>query len=212
MEPGRRETGPPGMSFAAIAPGLVIAVGLDLIALAGWSEKQAALVRLSPLVLVGLPWVTLLVLRRSPAALGYIRHRAVARFGWGVLAGALWRGASLALNLWWAEAPDRLGAGLWDWLGGLIWVPFVEETFYRGYLGLGLQKRCGRLGAVVLQALLFTLHPVHWSQGFPHLVSVFGFGLLAGALVARTGSIWPAWGAHAMANVLPAALTEVLRG
>ncbi len=197
---------------AAAVPGLALAIGLDLIAIAGMSDRLTVIVRLAPALLIAVPWIALLVWHRLPAALGYVRRRAALRFGWGVLAGALWRGASMALNLWWAAAPDRLGAGIGDWLGGLVWVPFVEETFFRGYLGPALEPRFGRLRSILLQAALFTLLPVHWAQGFPHLIGIFGFGVVAGTLVARTGSIWPAWGAHAMANVLPSLLAGVLSG
>jgi membrane protease YdiL (CAAX protease family) len=70
-----------------------------------------------------------------------------------------------------------------------------------------LTTRVGRWKAIISQAVLFSLHPGHWAQGWPHLASILGFGLLAGWLVERRGSIWAAWGAHGFANVLP----EILR-
>jgi membrane protease YdiL (CAAX protease family) len=49
---------------------------------------------------------------------------------------------------------------------------------------------------------------VHWAQGWLHLVSIFGFGLLAGWLVVKRGSVWSAWGAHAFANLLPSIIVQ----
>ncbi len=200
---------PAGLPFAAILPALLVSLALAGIGVSGAGLPASRWVSLSPLVFASLPWATLIILREPVASLGYSGERALARFGWGMLAGALWRAASLALNAAWEARLDRLGAGPADWLTALVWVPFVEETYYRGFLGLGLRPRCGRLGAVVIQAVLFTLHPLHWTQGPPHIVGIFAFGLLAGALVVRTGSIWPAWGAHALANAIPLALAQI---
>lgn len=188
------------LPLRAVLPGLIGIVLIDLAAVAGLWPGAGWVPPAAAIAMAILPWATLLVLRRPPAALGYTRRRAVAEYGWGAVAGGLWRGASIALHLGWGGLGLAPGAGAL--LGALVWVPLVEETFYRGYLGRALVPHLGRAGAVLAQAVLFTLHPVHWSQGLPALLSIFAFGLLAGALVEWRRSIWPAWGAHGLANLL----------
>jgi membrane protease YdiL (CAAX protease family) len=191
------------LPLRAVLPGLIYLLAIDGATVAGWLPRLGAAASAWPWVIAVLPWVTLLVLRRPPASLGYRRHRAAAEFGWGMVAGGMWRGLSMALSWWWVTRPSRLG---WDALGVLsavVWVPLVEETFFRGYLGRSLAARLGRWPAILTQALLFTLTPAHWAQGWPGLVSVFGFGLLAGWLTEARRSLWSAWGAHAFANILP---------
>jgi membrane protease YdiL (CAAX protease family) len=83
---------------------------------------------------------------------------------------------------------------------------WIEETFFRGYLGRGLAGQWGFWPSLLIQSMLFAFHPVHWAQGWPHWISIFGFGCLAGWLVERRQSIWSAWGAHAFANLIPVAL------
>lgn len=150
-----------------------------------------------------IPWITLAVTRSPIAALGFTRAQIVRAFGWGMVVGGFWRIISILINF---MAVD-LGAGLAGWLpmfiGGVIWVPLVEETFFRGYLLRPLMHDLGRWTGILIQALLFCLHPVHLSQGVLALISVFGFGLIAGWIQDRFGSLWAAWGAHAFANILP---------
>jgi membrane protease YdiL (CAAX protease family) len=161
------------------------------------------------LILAVIPWITLLVLRVSPALLGFTRKGALAMFGWGMLAGAVWRGISLGINTLWVVGATRLSNGAAAWVTGVALVPTIEEIFFRGYLGRTLVSSLGRFWGIVLQAILFSLHPGHWVQGWPHLISIFGFGLLAGWLVSTRGGLWSALGAHAFANALPAMLHMV---
>ena len=160
--------------------------------------------------LILLPWVTLLITRRSPAVFGYTRERAVARYGWGMVAGGVWRGLSMGFNILMLRPPVSLGSTWTQLISSLILVPFVEETFYRGYLGRSLAVKLGRWPGIIIQAGLFTLYPLHSNQGWPAVVSIFGFGILSGWLVERTGSIWIGWGAHGFANILPALLLRFL--
>jgi membrane protease YdiL (CAAX protease family) len=197
----------PALPLAAVLPGLIYTVILSLATIFGVPGFLAYVLQPWGLVLAVTPWITILVLRRSPNVLGYTRTRWMAEFGWGMLAGAIWRGLSLGFNLWWHSGLTSLGWGMGNWLGALILVPLIEETFFRGYLGRTFSTRVGKWRAIFYQAVLFSLHPSHWAQGWPHLLSILGFGLLAGWLVERRGSIWAAWGAHGFANVLP----EILR-
>lgn len=190
------------LPIRAVIPGLVYVVVLDLSTVAGWLPEGGGIFLGWPWVLAALPWVTLLVLRRPTTALGYARRRFFAEYGWGMVAGALWRGLSMAFNLFAGSGSSQLGWGE-ALIGGLVWVPLFEETFFRGYLGRALAARWGKPVGITVQAALFALTPVHWAQGWIHLISIFGFGLLTGWLVEVRRSIWPALGAHGFANVLP---------
>ncbi len=202
--PGQPAAGnePEPLTVRAILPGLIFILLVDAATVAGWLPRLGVIGHAWPWVLAALPWTTLLVLKAPPGAFGYWRHRAAVEYGWGMVAGGAWRALSLALNLAVLSGADRLGwaGSLWS---GLIWVPLVEETFFRGYLGRALVRRWGLWPGALAQAVLFTLTPVHWVQGGLHLVSVFGFGLLAGWLTQARRSLWAAWGAHGFANVLP---------
>jgi len=193
--PDVKHPGEPVLPLAALLPGIAAVTLVDLLAFAGrWPAGGAG--ALLPLLLLGIPWLTLVSLRYPARALGYRRAQAVLDLGWGVAAGSVWRLASLLFNL------ALLGAGAGSVFTGLLGVPFVEETFFRGYLGRNLAPRVGRWWANLLQSLLFSLQPAHLAQGWPAMGSIFAFGLLAGWLTARRRSIWPALGAHAAANAL----------
>ncbi len=94
--------------------------------------------------LVIIPWGTLLMTKRSPGLYGYVRERAVARYGWGMVAGGVWRGLSMGFNYLMLRSTVSLGPSWTSVIGSMILVPFVEETFYRGYLGRSLVRRLGR--------------------------------------------------------------------
>ncbi len=190
------------LTVRAVLPGLAFILLVDAATVAGWLPRWGNLGLAWPWILAVLPWLTILVLKAPPAALGYRRRRALAEYGWGMVAGGAWRVLSIGLNLALTGGGIRLGwaAGLW---AGIVWVPLVEETFFRGYLGGALVRRWGLWPGTLAQALLFTLTPVHWAQGGLHLVSIFGFGVLAGWLTQVRRSLWSAWGAHGFANVLP---------
>ncbi len=76
----------------------------------------------------------------------------------------------------------------------------AEEYFFRGYLLQSLQSvlRVPWAG-VVASALVFALF--HGTQNLPLFLDRFGFGLLAGFLVARTGGLEAAIAAHIANNV-----------
>ncbi len=202
MVPHRNSADLEALPIWAILPGLLYVAALGLVTFLG----------LHPFLKRGfdhafwlpalLPWATILALRRSPVDFGYTRRRALAEYGWGMVFGGVWRGASMAFNQWYlfgrALGPEGLGIAL-----AVVLVPLVEETFYRGYLARSLASRYGVWVAVIVQATAFTLHPTHWLQGWPAVLSIFLFGLLAGWLVLARNSIWIALGAHSFANVLP---------
>lgn len=193
------------LPVAAVLPGLALILAMDLAPLLGLRGAAGALTRVWTPAALALPWLTILVLRRRPSALGYVRGRALAEYGWGMLAGAIWRGLGMAANAVWFRAV-ALGPSLPGLLGALVWVPLIEETFYRGYLGPAFSRRFGRWAGILIQAALFTLHPGHWSQGWPAVAGILAFGVTAGWLVESRRTIWIAWGAHGLANLIPALL------
>jgi CAAX protease family protein len=74
--------------------------------------------------------------------------------------------------------------------------PFVEEYIFRGRILPALSPLIGARLAVLVSALLFAL--VHFNlAGF---ASEFTIGLVAGAVVLITRSLWSAVGIHALNN------------
>jgi membrane protease YdiL (CAAX protease family) len=191
------------LPLRAVIPGLILILLVDLLALSKvWPVSGSVNLVLS-LVLFLLPWVTLVVTRNSILTLGYHRKQIIRVFGWGMVAGGTWRIVSMLINIWGIHLGEQNLIWISQIFGAIVWVPLVEETFFRGYLGRALAGSIGIWPGILAQALLFTFQPVHLSQGALALASVFGFGVLAGWIQKRFNSIWSAWGAHAFANILP---------
>lgn len=185
-----------------MAPGLVLFLALEVMVLVGIMSYSARLQLLFSAAMIVLPWASVLISDAGLGELGYHPDRLLLHLGWGMVAGGTWRILSVLFNLW------GLGiSGLWaistQLLAAVFWVPFLEETFFRGYLGKSLVNKFGALPGILIQSTLFTLLPAHTSQGAWNLISIFGFGLLAGWLMHVRKSIWAPWGAHAFANLLP---------
>jgi len=195
------------LSMRMVFPGLILILLVDALALFGIWPISGPLNLLLSLVFLVLPWATLVVTRTSPMKIGYRSTQFLRSFGWGLVAGGIWRIFSILINLW----ALRLGEPTMNWispiLGAIIWVPLIEETYFRGYIGRALSSSIGLWPGILVQALLFTFQPVHLSQSPLALISVFGFGVVAGWIHIRFDSIWSAWGAHAFANILPMLIT-----
>lgn len=87
-------------------------------------------------------------------------------------------------------------------LGAAVAAPIGEELFFRGWLQPLLERRFGRVAAIVSTALLFSL--VHLEPvGF---IARFELGLLFGLLRSWSGSIYPAMAAHAAHNLTSVAI------
>jgi hypothetical protein len=115
--------------------------------------------------------------------------------GYDPLADARWLADGLRSPLWWGVA-----------VMAVVVAPLWEEMTFRGFLLSSLAQ--GRLGfwpgALVANGL-WTL--LHWSYSPPGLASVFVAGLALSWLLRRTGSLWVAIGAHALANTAALAFT-----
>ena len=193
------------LPLKAVLPGLLAITALDGLAVVGIWKVIPHGDLLHSLLLLVTPWITVWLTREKPNVYGYHGRRFLLDFGWGMVAGGCWRLGSLLLNmalLGWSM--DSFGA----WLSALVWVPFLEETFFRGYLCRSLASFVGVWPGIIIQAILFALQPYHLGQGWIGLLSVFVFGILAGWLMHRRDSIWAAWGAHAFANVILIPLTS----
>ncbi len=194
------------LPLKSIAPGVIIIVVMNIMAVTGAWPSDPLWSMASSVMLFAIPWATLIVLRQSPTVFAYRSDRAGLNYAWGVLAGAIWRGLSMLFNYRIIYAGSIPLDGISMLFFGLIWVPFVEETFFRGYIGKTLNANLGPATGIFLQAVIFAFQPVHWQQGWLPLISIFAFGVIAGWLVERWDSIWAGWGAHGFANVLPGIL------
>ena len=185
-----------------VLPGILLILGIEVMVLMGvLSDTPGLRLSLTALMLI-LPWTALLLSRRRVGALGFKCDRLLLHLGWGMVAGGVWRVASLLLNLW-AFQLNGLGFTIVDLVAAILWVPFVEETFFRAYIGRSTSRFWGVVPGILIQAILFSLMPSHVSQGLSAIVGIFIFGVLAGWMVYMRNSLWAAWGAHAFANLLP---------
>ncbi len=87
---------------------------------------------------------------------------------------------------------------LWNLLHLLHYIGW--ETFYRGFIGMGMRPLLGAFGALSLQVLLTTLMHIHKPNG--ETIGAIVAGVYLGLLTYRTGSIWYAVFFHAYAGAL----------
>jgi membrane protease YdiL (CAAX protease family) len=191
-----------GFKLKLVIPGVALILCLELLILFGVLQYGARLQLLLTILMVVLPWAALMGSRQGLNSLGFSHNRFFLHFGWGMVAGGIWRIGSILLNLWSLELSGWMQSSI-NVLNAIAWVPFVEETFFRAYIGCSIAKSWGKAAGILIQALLFTMLPSHINQGASSLVSIFTFGLLAGWLIEKRRSIWVSWGAHAFANLLP---------
>lgn len=119
---------------------------------------------------------------------------------WSLLGGA----ASIAATLAFLAA---MGMGQLSWPGpdgwkiaGNVFSNFYEEFLYRGFLLAGLTVLVGFWPAAILSSLAFGFS----HDQYPPALQLFvaGVGVFWCWLVRRTRSIWAAWGAHMVADVV----------
>ena len=80
---------------------------------------------------------------------------------------------------------------------GLL-APFGEEVFFRGFLLAALVPIIGGLRGALVSSAIFSVAHLNIGTLFP----IFVMGMLLAWLYLRTGSIWPAFVAHAAQNLL----------
>ncbi|MEO1680553.1 MAG: type II CAAX endopeptidase family protein [Pseudomonadota bacterium] len=96
-------------------------------------------------------------------------------------------------------------------------VGIFEEGLFRGCLLHGMRQRMPAVMAVIVTAFLFgALHVVNWVDGQPlditlaQMMSAAGGGVLYGALVLWTNSIWPSVVLHALWDAAITVQEEVM--
>ncbi len=80
----------------------------------------------------------------------------------------------------------------------VVWVPFVEELFFRGFLLTSWIPKYGHVKSILLVSLVFMFVHSHPGLYFP----VFMSSLLISYLFIKTKSLWPAFLSHAALNLL----------
>jgi uncharacterized protein len=85
-------------------------------------------------------------------------------------------------------------------LGSVLFAPFCEEIFFRGFTFMGLLRGMPLHASIVLSALIFAV--AHGDPG--SFLVLFVIGLALAFLRWRTGSIWPCIGLHLLNNLLGA--------
>ncbi len=85
----------------------------------------------------------------------------------------------------------------------VLWGPFVEEVFFRGFFLGGLIAPLGAARAALVSAAIFAV--AHLEIG--SMIPLFITGLVLAWLYLRTRSIWPPLMAHAAQNLLAISLT-----
>lgn len=85
---------------------------------------------------------------------------------------------------------------LWNFLHLLHYIGW--ETFFRGFIGMGMRSLLGAFGAMSLQVLLTTLMHIDKPNG--ETLGAALAGVYLGLLTYRTGSIWYAVFFHAYAG------------
>ena len=101
---------------------------------------------------------------------------------------------------------DILGGGLSRVVNVIVivlWVPFAEEVFFRGFLLAALVKPLGAARAAVVSSLVFATGHLMLSA----LVPFFVTGLILAWLYLKTRSLWPPMTAHAAQNLLALSLS-----
>lgn len=88
------------------------------------------------------------------------------------------------------------------WIAACLAAPAFEEIFFRGFLipGWAQARYVGPIGAVLLSSAVWTA--IHLQYGPYELTQVFLTGLIFGAMRIKTGSTWPSFAGHVLANVV----------
>jgi membrane protease YdiL (CAAX protease family) len=84
----------------------------------------------------------------------------------------------------------------WFFLVGVVFAPFVEEIFFRGFLFQGFRQKYGWISAMLLSSTIFAaahLDPVA-------LIPTFVLGLVLAYLFQRSNSLWPGIILHFLIN------------
>jgi membrane protease YdiL (CAAX protease family) len=94
------------------------------------------------------------------------------------------------------------------WLAVVICAPVFEESFFRGFLFVGLKKsRIGSVGTIALTALLWAL--LHVQYDVYVMSTIVVLGIILGIVRLKTGSLWGPLLIHSFWNLLAMAMTAL---
>ena len=108
-----------------------------------------------------------------------------------------------------AEASDQYGftaLPVWEAWITIIMASLVagicEETAFRGYMQVPLEKRFGPVVGITIVSILFVIVHLHqvWAQ--PILLQIFGYSVLLGILAYASGSIIPSIIGHTIMDII----------
>lgn len=165
--------------------------------------------------LAGVWYVAAVALGTQARALGLVRPRLPAA-ALGVVAGFVYAfiGGVVVGALFPHDHPERgliepLIAAKPVWRAAMlvivdVYSPAVQEIVFRGVLLKGLLERAGAPAAVAISAVVFAA--VHAANGPATVLFSFGFGLVAGAIFVRTGTLTVPIAMHVTVNTLVTAL------
>jgi uncharacterized protein len=162
--------------------------------------------------IAGLGFIILFVkLRKGPSLPGYLGLRRLSRKSFIVLLvlALVFIAFFLATNQF-QESQDSDFAvkayetSVWPALYGIavvIFAPAFEESFFRGFLFVGLkQSRLGSIGTIILTALGWAL--LHLQYDIYGIAVIFSLGICFGIVRLKTGSLWSTLFLHALWNLM----------
>lgn len=95
-----------------------------------------------------------------------------------------------------AEVFTKLNSPVWFFIVGAIIAPFVEETFFRGFLFQGFRQRYGWKVGMLLSAAIFAAAHLDLVAFIP----TFILGALLAYVYHRSNSLWPGIILHFLVN------------
>ena len=96
------------------------------------------------------------------------------------------------------ELFSALDSPVWFILVGVIFAPFVEELFFRGFLFQGFRQKYGWVGGAFLSSIIFGLAHLDLVALIPTAI----LGFLLAYMYHRSNSVWPGIILHVLVNAL----------
>src|SRR5215216_121510 len=91
---------------------------------------------------------------------------------------------------------EMLESPRWFFLVGIVFAPFVEEIFFRGFLFQGFRQKYGWVRAMLLSSAIFAAAHLDPAS----LIPTFILGLVLAYLFHRSNSVWPGIILHFLVN------------
>jgi membrane protease YdiL (CAAX protease family) len=93
---------------------------------------------------------------------------------------------------------ETLESPIWFILVGVVFAPFVEELFFRGFLFQGFRQKYGWVGGAFLSSIIFGLAHLDLVALIPTAI----LGFLLAYMYHRSNSVWPGIILHVLINAL----------